>query len=66
MSVVPVELGENSYNIYIENDLGGKIIDFCEKNNFSKKTLIITDSNVGPLYGEILKGMLKRWAWSRK
>ena len=60
MSVVPVELGENSYNIYIENDLGGKIIDFCEKNNFSKKTLIITDSNVGPLYGEVLKGMLKK------
>ena len=60
MSVVPVELGENSYNIYIENDLGGKIIDFCEKNNFSKKTLIITDNNVGPLYGEVLKGMLKK------
>ena len=59
MNVVPVELGENSYNIFIDGDLREKIIDFCHNSSFSNKGLIITDTNVGPLYGDMLKDMLE-------
>lgn len=52
MRIVPVELGKDSYNIYIGNGLGEKIADFCRQGSFSGKGLIITDTNVGPLYGE--------------
>lgn len=58
MNIVTVELGENSYNIYIDNDLGHKIVEFCKNSDFSQRALIITDGNVGPLYGEKLKELL--------
>ena len=60
MRIVPVELGKNSYNIYIGNGLEEEIIGFCQKSSFSGKGLIITDTNVGPLYGEWLAGLLRR------
>ncbi|WP_027406701.1 3-dehydroquinate synthase [Anaerovibrio sp. RM50] len=59
MRIVKVDLGENSYNIYIGKDLHSEIIDFCQKRPFSKRGLIITDTNVGPIYGERLKAMIK-------
>ena len=60
MRIVPVELGKDSYNIYIGNGLGEKIADFCRQGSFSGKGLIITDTNVGPLYGEWLSGLLRQ------
>ncbi|MCR5176054.1 MAG: 3-dehydroquinate synthase [Anaerovibrio sp.] len=60
MRIVPVELGENSYDIFIDKELGDEIIDFCTKRNFSERALIITDTNVGPLYGDLLKSDLKK------
>ena len=60
MRIVSVELGKDSYNIYIGNGLGEKIADFCRQGSFSGKGLIITDTNVGPLYGEWLSGLLRQ------
>ena len=58
MRIVTVELGENSYDIYIGNDLHLEIVEFCKKSSFSRQGLIITDTNVGPIYGGKLKNML--------
>ena len=60
MRIVPVELGKNSYNIYIGNGLEEEIIGFCQKSSFSGKGLIITDTNVGKLYGSWLLDILQR------
>ncbi|WP_297965474.1 3-dehydroquinate synthase [uncultured Anaerovibrio sp.] len=58
MGIVTVELGDNSYNIYIGNDLRSNIVEFCQGSSFSRKGIIITDTNVGPLYGDKLQAML--------
>lgn len=58
--IVPVELGEYSYNIYIGHDLSQQIIDFCRNSKFSSKALIISDTNVAPLYGQQLKNLLSK------
>ena len=55
MNIVPVDLGENSYNIFIARDLEKKLVEFCNKAHFSHRGIIITDTNVGPLYGDRLK-----------
>lgn len=58
MRVVPVKLAANSYDIFIGKDVAGKIIEMCSSMGFSKKALIISDSNVAPLYGTWLKQLL--------
>ena len=53
-----VNLGENSYPIYIENNIlnnAGAYISSCFSG---KKIMIISDDNVFPLYGEKLKTSL--------
>lgn len=53
-----VNLGENSYPIYIENNIlnnAGAYISSCFSG---KKIMIISDDNVFPLYGEQLKASL--------
>lgn len=53
-----VNLGENSYPIYIENNIlnnAGAYISSCFSG---KKIMIISDDNVFPLYGEQLKTSL--------
>ena len=60
MRIVPVELGKDSYNIYIGNGLEQEIAAFCSQSSFSGKGLIITDTNVGPLYGEWLLRLLRQ------
>lgn len=49
---VRVELGEQSYDIFIGRNLRQELEDFAAKAGFSKKALVLTDSHVGPLYGE--------------
>lgn len=56
--IVPVELGENSYNIFIGHELDKQIKEFCRNSSFSAKALIISDTNVAPLYAEELKALL--------
>lgn len=60
MRIVPVELGKDSYNIYIGNDLAQEMVDFCLGGGFSGRGLVITDTNVGPLYGERLLRLLRQ------
>ena len=60
MRIVPVELGKNSYEIYIGNGLEQKITEFCQQADFSGKGLIVTDTNVGHLYGWWLQDLLEK------
>ena len=56
--VVRVELGEQSYDIRIGYRLESEIRDFVGKAGFSDRALIVTDGNVGPLYGGRLQKLL--------
>ena len=56
--VVRVELGEQSYDIRIGYQLESEIRDFVGKAGFSDRALIVTDGNVGPLYGGRLQKLL--------
>ncbi|MCR5439664.1 MAG: 3-dehydroquinate synthase [Selenomonas sp.] len=58
MREVRVELGEKSYSIYIGYDLDEKLRSFVKNAAFSKKAMVITDTNVGPLYGEKIVKLL--------
>lgn len=60
MRIVPVELGKNSYDIYIGNGLEQQIRDFCQQAGFSGKGLIVTDTNVGPIYEQWLQDLLQQ------
>ncbi len=53
-----VELGKNSYPIYIENGLLKHAPDYILEVFSGKKIMIISDDNVYPLYGEELKSTL--------
>lgn len=55
MIQVDVNLGERSYPIYIEKAGLGKIARLLQSHKMSEKTFIITDTNVGALYGETVK-----------
>lgn len=59
MRIVPVELGVNSYKIFIGNNLHEELAKFCQSSDFSAKGLIITDSNVESLYAEDLQRILE-------
>ena len=52
MRKVRVDLGAQSYDIVIGHDMAAEIEQFIRQADFSKKALLITDSNVGPLYGK--------------
>lgn len=60
MRIVPVELGTNSYKIYIGSGLENEIVDFCTESSFSGKALIVTDTNVGPVYARWLQDLLSK------
>ena len=57
--IVPVELGDQSYDILIGYKLEREIGKFVREAGFSDRALIVTDSHVGPLYGERLRRLLK-------
>jgi len=58
MRKVRVELGRDSYDIFIGVGLAGELEAFVKSAGFSRKALIVSDSHVGPLYGERLKHTL--------
>ena len=60
MRIVPVDLGEKSYNIYIGYDIAQTIIDFISQKQYSKQALIITDSNIADLYADKFKKILAK------
>ena len=54
MRKVKVDLGSNSYVIYIGNALGEELRSFTSNAKFSKKALLVTDTNVKKIFsGEI-------------
>ncbi|MBQ9284333.1 MAG: iron-containing alcohol dehydrogenase, partial [Acidaminococcaceae bacterium] len=61
MGNVHVDLGTKSYNIEIERGLlekvGKKVKALLPK---AEKAAVITDSNVGPLYADVLRRSLER------
>ena len=55
MIKVRVELGRNSYGIYIGSELLTQVGLWLKERGFSGKAVIITDFNVRPLYADILQ-----------
>lgn len=58
MRKVRVDLGEKSYDIVIGYDIGQEIVDFVRQAGFSQKALLVTDTNVGPLYASKVQAIL--------
>lgn len=52
MRDVHVELGKDSYEILIGRNLGAELQNFIRETGFPEKALLISDTNVGKLYGE--------------
>lgn len=59
MRKVRVDLGAKSYDIVIGYGIEGEIISFVRTAGFSAKGLVITDSNIAPLYGDKIKSTLQ-------
>lgn len=47
------------YNVYIENGLISKCGEIAKEISKGRKALIISDSNVAPLYGDVVKAALE-------
>lgn len=63
MRKVRVGLGDKSYDIVISTDsqeLGTSLEQFAANRGYSRKVLLIDDSNTGHLYGERVLEILKR------
>ncbi len=58
MRKVRVDLGEKSYDIVIGYDIEKEIVDFVRQAGFSQKALLVTDTNVGPLYAAKVQAIL--------
>ena len=59
MKTITVDLGDNSYEIFIGNGLDDRIKNFVANQKFSIRTLIVTDENVGSKYGDKIKGVIE-------
>lgn len=57
---VRVELGKDSYDIVIGQGLEEEIITFVRAQGYSRKALVVTDTNVGPRYGAQTVHLLER------
>lgn len=59
MRKVAVDLGAESYAIYIGNSIQKELLEFLKAQSFSQNALLVTDTNVEPLYGERVKNLLE-------
>ena len=59
MRKVRVALGEESYDIVIGYGLEQELRAFVQGAGFSRQAMLVTDSNVGPLYGENVRAILE-------
>ena len=66
MRKVRVALGEESYDILIGYGLEKELQAFVQGAGFSKQAMLVTDSNVGPLYGEKVRAILEAGGLDRK
>lgn len=60
MRTIRVNLAANSYNIYIDKNLLRRIGDIVIREKEPCKTLLITDSNIGRIYGSVVTQGLVR------
>lgn len=60
MRKVRVDLGAASYDIVIGYGIEQEIIDFVRQAGYSAKGLLVTDTNVGPLYGKQMQDILSQ------
>ena len=65
MITINVNLGKDSYPIYIEEDLLTRIPEFLRDTYIGKRIMIISDDNVFPLYGSKLEQALDEFALCR-
>lgn len=59
MRRIPVELGKESYDILIGHGLGDEVRSFLQTRKYSKRALVVSDTNVAPLYGETALKVLR-------
>ncbi len=64
MKRLQVNLPGREYEIYIENGILEKAGEYIRKVSAGQKVTIVTDSNVGPLYGELLSKTLEKVGFS--
>ncbi|MDU2066187.1 MAG: 3-dehydroquinate synthase [Sporomusaceae bacterium] len=60
MTIIPIELGEKSYQIEMVADSWQGLADWLTSQSFSQQGLIVSDSNVGPLYGKTVQTLLEK------
>lgn len=58
MRKVRVDLGEKSYDIIIGYAIDRELVDFVKGAGYSRKALLVTDANVGPLYAKQVQQLL--------
>ena len=58
MSTLTVELGDRSYPIHVTAELPAPLVATAVTGIGAKRALIITDSNVGPLYADAIRAAL--------
>ena len=56
--IVRVELGPDSYDIVIGSGALDSLSEFVARRKYSRTALVITDTNVGPLYADRVKELL--------
>lgn len=52
MEIVNVKLGDRSYPIYIGAGILSRLGELCRPHGFSKRALVLTNPEIGRLYGE--------------
>ena len=58
MRKVRVDLGEKSYDIIIGYAIERELVNFVKGAGYSRKALLVTDTNVGPLYAKQVQQLL--------
>ncbi len=58
---IKVELEENSYPIFIGEKIFGKFGEALSLYDFSKKVVVVTDSNIYKIYGDLIKSEFARF-----
>ena len=59
MKIINVDLGADSYKIFIGNHLEEPLKNFIANEKFSRKTLIVTDENVGGNFGAKIENLIR-------
>ncbi len=59
MKIINVDLGADSYKIFIGNHLEEQIKNFIATAKFSRRALIVTDKNVGAAFGAKFEKLLR-------